>query len=302
MIARLLLLDDGKPGHFNQSLAFARLLGCSFETVRVGFPGRLQKTLSYLFGAMAHYTPGLFRLGKEPEGPFDAVVSAGTNTYYANLTLSRRFRCRSIAVMLPRGYRYADFDRILAQEHDLPPQRDNIIPLPVNLCDPRPAGVFSPEQGVRYAGLIVGGPNRVFDMPVSNLQEQINSIARLLPGHALVVATSRRTPPDVEALLAGEIFREAWIYSQDPVNPIPDFLVHCDYLFVTADSTSMISEAVCCGSAAVEVLPLPAKGRPGKFADLIEGLARDGCLHLYQGELADCRRKIDLAALLAGVS
>lgn len=301
MASRLLVLSDGKPGHLNQSLALARLLGCDYEVARVGFPGRTHKVLSYLLGALSVYTARLFRVEPWPAGRCAAVVAAGSDTYYAALTVARQLRCPAIAVMLPRGYRYADFSRIFAQEHDAPPRRDNLAVIPVNLCAPQPQGVFTPRAGVRYAGVIIGGPNKVYDMPAQTLGAQLEAIARQLPGHELVVATSRRTPPDVEALLTADRFRQAWLYSRDPANPIPDFLFGCDYLFVTGDSTSMISEAVTAGHGRVEILPLPQRGSPGKHGRMVARLAALGCLHVFDGTLGDADRKIDLTASLGGV-
>ncbi len=46
---RLLILSDGKPGHVNQSIAFARHLGCDYDVCQVRFKSRWAKGLSYFF-------------------------------------------------------------------------------------------------------------------------------------------------------------------------------------------------------------------------------------------------------------
>jgi hypothetical protein len=229
------------------------------------------------------------------------VVSAGSETYYANRTLATKLGMRSVAVMLPSGYRYSGFDQIIAQEHDRPPLRANIHSLPINLCKVRPQSIFQPEAGCHYLGLIIGGPNKVFRMETEKLRKQIEQIVALFPKHKLVVSTSRRTPVEVEEMLPTFNVSEAWIYSSDPANPMPDFLAHCDYVFITGDSTSMISEAVSFGASAVEILPLIETGREKKFSALINGLERRGCLHQFDGRVGACRTKIDLLAELEGV-
>ena len=40
-VSKLLILSDGKPGHVNQSVAFAKLLDLPFEVRRVSFCNRL---------------------------------------------------------------------------------------------------------------------------------------------------------------------------------------------------------------------------------------------------------------------
>ncbi len=91
------------------------------------------------------------------------------------------------------------------------------------------------------------------------------------------------------------------IYSQKPVNPIPDFLAQCERVFITADSTSMISEAVSFGKAGVEVLPLQST-KENKFDRFIAHLEREGYLHRFDGTVKEANRKIDFHDYVKGVS
>jgi mitochondrial fission protein ELM1 len=295
-LRKVLILSDGKPGHLNQSLAFARLLGYSSEVREVILAGRCAKARSYLYDRLGLARPGLFGIAGEIP-PCCAVVSAGSNTYYANKVLAKRLGVPAVAIMLPRGYRY-DFDLIVAQEHDLPPRRRNILALPVNLSWVEPQGLVK-KQGTRpCVALIIGGPSRHFRMDPDRLQEQVERIFGLFPHADLLLTTSRRTPATIEAFLEKMPFRYRIIYSREPVNPIPDFLGISDYVFVTEDSTSMISEAVSFGHASVEVLPLPPAGGRNKVGRMVTRLAGEGYLHRFDGNLGDCHRKFDLRARL----
>ena len=297
---KTVILSDGKPGHVNQSRAFAELSGLDYTIVEVQFRNRVCKGLSYLFDKIGFYTSTLFSVSGNIEN-CSTVVSAGSDTYYANRVLASSLGARSISVMLPSGYRYNGFDLIIGQEHDQPPVKDNIQTLPINLCNVKPQNVFKPRPEERYIGLVIGGPNKVFELNIDNLQQQVEKIFDSFPDHKILVATSRRTPADVDALLTTFSFSESWIYSDDPANPIPDFLAHCDYVFITGDSTSMISEAVSFGRSAVEILPLVSTGQTNKFNELTSGLERRGCLHQFYGEVADCRTKINLSSELKGI-
>jgi hypothetical protein len=229
------------------------------------------------------------------------VVSAGSETYYANKVLARRFGIPAVAIMLPRGYRL-DFDRIIAQEHDRPPRKENILVLPVNLSRVEPRGVFRPRAGERYVALVVGGPNPVFGFDRDQFRQALDSIFAGFPGCRIVVATSRRTPAEIEEEIDRHPFEEKFLYSRDPVNPIPDFLASCEYVFLTADSTSMISEAVTFGRARIEILPLPARSDPGKYGRMIGSLVELGCVHRFDGRPGAANRKIDLAGMLGGIT
>jgi len=295
-----LILSDGKPGHVNQSIAMARNLGRPFEIVGVRFRNRPFKLLSFLLDRIGVYTPSLLRWDP-PEGDFCAVVSAGSETYYANKVLARRLEVPAVAIMLPRGYRL-DFDLIIAQEHDNPPVKKNILSLPVNLSRVEPQGVFRPRAGVRYVALVVGGPNPVFGFDRNRFRQALDAVFACFPEFRIVVTTSRRTPADIEEEIDRHPFEEKIIYSRNPVNPIPDFLASCEYVFLTADSTSMISEAVTFGRAKIEIIPLPTRKDPGKYDRMIGRLVELGCVHRFDGRPGTADRKIDLADMLGGIT
>jgi mitochondrial fission protein ELM1 len=297
---RILILSDGKPGHVNQSIALARLLDSPFETVRVGFRNRPFKLLSCLLDRVGVYLPSLL-LWDPPEGTFRAVVSAGSGTYYGNKILARRFNVPSVAIMLPRGYRL-DFDLIIAQDHDDPPVRKNILSLPVNLCRVEPTGVFRAREGERYVALVVGGPNPVFGFDRDRFRQALDAVFAGFPDFRIVVTTSRRTPADIEEEIDRYPFEEKILYSRNPVNPIPDFLASCEYVFITADSTSMISEAVTFGRARIEIIPLARRKDSGKYGRMIGNLAELGCVHVFDGRPGTANRKIDLAEALRGIT
>ena len=297
---KILILSDGKAGHVNQSIALARHLGIPWETVMVRFRNRPFKLLSHVLDHVGMYLPSLLRWDP-PGGEFCAVVSAGSETYYANKVLARRFGIPAVAIMLPRGYRL-DFDRIIAQEHDRPPRKKNILVLPVNLCRVEPQGVFRPRAGERYVALVVGGPNRVYRYDRDKFRQALDSIFAGFPGCRIVVTTSRRTPADIEEEIDRYPFEEKFLYSRDPVNPIPDFLASCEYVFLTADSTSMISEAVTFGRARIEILPLATRGDTGKYGRMTGKLVELGCVHLFEGSPGTADRKIDLAGMLGGIT
>jgi mitochondrial fission protein ELM1 len=299
VLAKVLILSDGKPGHVNQSIAFARLFDLPFEVRRVSFCNRLCKALSYFFDRLGLTAGWLFKIdGDLPE--CSVVVSTGSETYYANRVLARSRGWRSVAIMLPRGYRY-DFDLIVAQQHDRPPIRDNILTLPVNLSYTEPKGLVAREADKPCVSLIIGGPSRHYRMVIAVLEQQMQQIFDLFPGADFLVTTSRRTPPEVEALLDRVPFRYKVIASRQEVNPIPDFLAISDYVFVTEDSTSMISEAVCFGQANVEILPLAKRGNATKIRRMIGHLQQAGSLHVFDGFYGESHRKLDLQAMLREV-
>lgn len=297
---KLLIVTDGKAGHENQSKAFCAALGYDFDCVRTAYPSRAHKALSYAADRLGLLWEQLFTL-EHTDGYYAAVVCAGSTAFYPGKVAARRRGIPVAAILFPGGYRL-NFDCILAPEFDRLPQLPNIIPLPVNLTSTDAAfyakGVAAFRE--RHAGdkpavaVIVGGPNAFASLTAEGLRRDLDRLFALTEGRERWVTTSRRTPPEVEALIETYPFDYKLLYSRDTFNPIPAFVSLCEQLFVTADSTGMISEAVTRGTASVEVL-MTLDTAASKFARFIRNLEAGGSVHIFDGTLGHARRKLDLS-------
>ena len=300
--AKAIVLTDGKAGHENQSKAFARALGLDIELVPVKFKSPFHKMLSYLFDRLGIRTVGLLHgldeLLNSPTPPLphsSTIIGTGSGTFYAAKVLARRLGAKCGVVLYPRGYDLSSFDCILAPSFDNPAKLPNVIEIPANLVA-NDAAFY--EKGVaafkeRYhgatdnlVGVIVGGPNKCSSMTVGWMKARLDEIFAANRGASLCVTTSRRTPADVEALVDSYPWAYKLIYSKDHFNPIPAFVQLAKRLYVTAESTGMLSEACTFGNAEVVALDNLKPG-PHKFRRFVENLRRDGYV--------DGCRKVDLS-------
>ena len=293
-----IILTDGKAGHENQSKAFVRALGLEARLVPVRFKSPAHKTLSYLLDRLGIRTTALFDFGAEP-GEAKWVVGTGSGTFYAAKALSRRLGARCGVVLYPRGYRLPSFNCILAPSFDRPASLPNVVEIPANLVANDAAfydkGVAAFKE--RYAGpteslvgVIVGGPNKCSTMTVEWAKARLDEIFAANRGAQLCVTTSRRTPPEVESLVDSYPWAYKLIYSKDHFNPIPAFVRLAKRLYVTAESTGMLSEACMFGTAEVVALDNLNPG-PHKFRRCVEELRAAGYV--------DGARKIDLSSQFA---
>jgi hypothetical protein len=293
-----IILTDGKAGHENQSKAFARALGCEAEIVPVSFKSKLHKTFSYLLDRIGVRTLCLYN-PFEASKSADVVIGTGSGVFYAVKSLAKSLGIKCGVVLYPRGYDIASFDCVMAPSFDSPKKAKNVVEIPANLVASDEAfyqrGVeafrekYSPGPGNAVA-VIVGGPNKCSTMTAEWMREQLNAIFDANKGCEMWVTTSRRTPPDVEAVVDSFPWNYRLIYSRDHFNPIPAFVKLADRLYVTAESTGMLSEACTFGEA--EVIPLDNLNPGGhKFRRFVEGLQAAG--------YANGRRKIDLSAQFA---
>jgi len=298
MERKVLILTDGKAGHENQSKAFARALGCDFDLLEVHFNSKLAKAASYLYDRLGIASLALLSPAGGaawPTGGYAAVLGTGSGTFYAAKALARRLGVKCGVVLYPRGYCLSTFDCVLAPAFDRPAKAPNVIELPANLVASDAAFYEKGVEAYRARtsvvpeiAVIVGGPNKCSTLTVDWMKARLDEIFAL-PG-AKAVTTSRRTPPEVESLVGSYPWDWKLLYSQDHFNPIPAFVKLAKRLYVTAESTGMLSEACTFGTAEVVALDNLNPG-PHKFRRFVDGLRAGGYV--------DGSRKIDLAEVFA---
>ena len=310
-MGKVLILTDGKAGHENQSKAFARALGCEFDLVEIHFKSKLAKALSYLLDWLGVLNTNLTDLTDSTKRDYVAVIGTGSGTFYAAKAVAKKLGVKCGVVLYPRGYNVKSFDCVLAPAFDRPKAAANVIEIPANLVANDEAfyskGIedFKAHYGKCSNGgmlecsnaeaVIIGGPNKCSTMTPEWMKAQLDAIfnsklqtSNLKP--EFWVTTSRRTPPDVEAVVDSYPWNYKLLYSKDHFNPIPAFVKLAKKLYVTAESTGMLSEACTFGSAEVVALDNLNPG-PHKFRRFVDDLRKGGYV--------DGNRKVDLSAQFA---
>ena len=310
-MGKVLILTDGKAGHENQSKAFARALGCEFDLVEIHFKSKLAKALSYLLDWLGVLNTNLTDLTDSTKRDYVAVIGTGSGTFYAAKAVAKKLGVKCGVVLYPRGYNVKSFDCVLAPAFDRPKAAANVIEIPANLVANDEAfyskGIedFKAHYGKCSNGgmlecsnaeaVIIGGPNKCSTMTPEWMKAQLDAIfnsklqtSNLKP--EFWVTTSRRTPPNVEAVVDSYPWNYKLLYSKDHFNPIPAFVKLAKKLYVTAESTGMLSEACTFGSAEVVALDNLNPG-PHKFRRFVDDLRKGGYV--------DGNRKVDLSAQFA---
>ena len=322
---KALILSDGRKGHENQSIAFCELKGLDFCICKIGYKNKFLKLCSYALDFFGLYfkifkcdlgeggTAANLKNGSNLNSPaasdsanldaaadrnlnfanFDLFVGAGSTSYYALKFYARRYAKPSVALMYPKGYR-KDFSVIIAGAHDRPKPRANLKISPVSLSFSRPQGLYWPQR--KSIGFIIGGPNSCFEMG-DEILKQIEAVRAQFADCEFALTTSPRTPRATESALEKLGWDYSVIYSRELVNPIGDFLAQCEWVFISEDSVSMISEAVSNGSANVAILSLKRKDAHNKFDDFISALVSTGHARRYDEALKKTA-KYDLGAFV----
>lgn len=327
---KALILSDGRKGHENQSIAFCELKGLDFCICKIAYASKFLKLCSYALDFFGLYFK-IFKCDLGGSGTaadrkngsnlnntslnspaasdsanldaasdrnlnfvdFDLFVGAGSTSYYALKFYARRYARPSIALMYPKGYR-KDFSVIIAGAHDRPKPRANLKISPISLSFSRPPGLYKPQR--KSIGFIIGGPNSCFEMG-DEILKQIEGVRARFADCEFALTTSPRTPRATESALENLSWDYSVIYSREPVNPIGDFLAQCEWVFISEDSVSMISEAASNGSANVAILSLKRKDAHNKFDDFINALVSTGHARRYDETLKKTA-KYDLKAFV----
>ena len=268
---RILIISDGKPGHLNQSIAFCKIKKISYDIVEIDFKHKLLKGLSYIADKAGYFTEKFFKEHKQINYEFyDAVVSTGSSTYYFTKYISKKYKLKSIVLMLPKSYDYEDFTYIIAQKHDNPPKLPNLVEIPLNLSMPVCKNYIKKDENKKAIAIVIGGPNEVFNMNLIAIKNVLDEIKNKNIDKEIYITTSRRTPKEIEELIENMQFDYKLIYSKEPqINPIGDFIVKCDEIYITIDSTSMISEVRANSDCKLNIIELESEYEDTKYHRLV---------------------------------
>ena len=245
------LLGD-KTGDNNQLLALAEKIGLPFET----------KRLSYnLFRAVPPRFLGTSLLSLKPEArrqltpPWpDLVLAIGRRSVATARWLRKHHGARLALIGHPRVHP-ANFDLVITTRQYPVPRHDNVVLLPMPMSRlGEPQELNEAETALLSALprplllLALGGPTKYWqldDAAVATAVGELSARAARLGGSVLAIG-SRRTPPDIVASVRAALQPPHGLI-EDPAIRFASLMHDADEIFVTADSISMLSEAIQTG-------------------------------------------------------
>jgi KDO2-lipid IV(A) lauroyltransferase len=303
----VLVLNDGKAGHLNQSLAVAKAIqkarttqgfdldDTKIEIVDVRFKNSFARASLTVAAAYAtwrcHGCMRCMRLAltaqcydKLMSTYAEFVVSAGSGLAPVNVFMAKENSARNVIVMAPPfPITRLKFDLAIVPRHDDPPNCANVV---ITKMAPNLLGEKMPRPASDTLGALIGGDNPEYSLTGDISRAAVSAIKSFTAssGAGLSLTTSRRTPKAVEAIVKNALKGDARLRTlviaseNNPPDTVKNILSESRVVVVTEESISMISEAVSAGRKVV-VLKL-AKNRPGtsKHARSIAQLEREGYL------------------------
>ena len=275
---RILILSDGRPGHFNLSEGIAAAIGRLRPTtvtriaVRRGrWPGPVLAALTRLPPLPpGHLLAATYGIDVDALPAIDIVISAGAETLAANIWVARARAVPNLFYGSLRQYRPTDFSLVLTSYRRNAGRPRHMLALkpsaldPDQLTDSREHKQSDPSQPPTRAALLLGGDAGTFSYTDTDWDRLLGFLpaAHAAFGTTWLVSNSRRTPTHVSDRVAdlaraakGGIERFVDVRTAG-AGPLAEILGAVDAVVCTDDSSSMISECIWAQLPVIGVTPV----------------------------------------------
>ena len=282
---KALLLTEGMHGMISQVEGMAKALNAEYshKIVRLSFPWNL---IPPKFTPISQIVLKDKIYINENETP-DVIISCGRKSVIPSIFLKKKnSQIFTIHIQDPK-VNFKNFDAIVAPEHDNL-KGDNIYTskgaihyiteLEISKASQYLADKIKSEKIV---SIILGGPNKYYSFnsdQIINIFNQIKSIF-VSNGYKVIIIPSMRTPKETINLAIKEMGSCGHVVNVVDKQAYLSAYALANYVIVTCDSTSMISEAATSGKP-IFVAHMKAKRNNYRFKRFFElfkqmGITRD---------------------------
>jgi mitochondrial fission protein ELM1 len=284
------ILTDGKKGTENQCIGLASLLGLQpiVKKITPKFPW------SFL-PAPLWFSPlkGITGLEGEEKWP-DILIASSRSAAPVAKEIKRQSNGHTFTIFLQNPYISPEnFDVVIAPQHDKLNHPHVISTLfPFHCVTPEALETAHKHYdkllstlSSKKVAVLLGGKTRHYQMTPSTMEMygvQLRNIAKRQSIGYMVTASRRTDEKCFEAFKLGLGSAPRFIFDGTGENPYMGFLAHADIIIVTADSVSMISEAVSTGKP---VYLLELSGRSKRLGAFHQSLIDKGYVRLFKGKL-----------------
>lgn len=276
-----IIVENGLTGTENQCLGVAEALGMDFEVKRITLRQPWKFLTPYLgFEQSWSFTPAF-------KGPWpDIVIAGGRKALAAARYIKKQSGGKTFTVILqnPR-VKSKYFDLIAAPAHD-DVRGENVISTigaPNRITHDKLAaakikfGAFESIPSPRVA-VLIGGNSKTHKLTKPLMKKLIADLKNLNCG--LMMTASRRTGAENLQMLKHAHIGFLWDGTGE--NPYHGMLAWADYILVTNDSVSMISDAATTGKP-VYIIPLEGSSR--RFDRFYDLLRQKNITRIFDGAL-----------------
>ncbi len=270
---QIIAFFDGRPGHEKQTRGIIRALKRMTPVTVTKVTVPIKSLSSALLDWLSFFCLQSLKRGPEKrESVSQLLIGTGSHTHLAMLAHPDRGKSRVVTCMTPAHCFLSSFDLCFVPEHDEVKERTNIFTTigPPNTCYNR--GHHDLEKGL----IVVGGADeKSHTWNSETVVTQIQCIIEIQSNIQWTLSSSPRTPQKCNEMLkelAAKNFHASFFpFAETQPGWIEEKYDECTWAWVTADSMSMIFEALTAGCK-VGILPVTWKKERNKFQKSVASL------------------------------
>ena len=267
---KLLVIKDDKPGHYNQTDGLVLYLkeiynDLEVEYIQIEIKSKLtRKILRFLLNTFSDffqenslkYLSFFYKTFDIPKNKPDLIISTGGNTSNLNAWFAKVYKCKNILNGALRGLKEELFTNITTVI-DLGYKNQIILDVAPNTITKEKLLEKSEEFlklnnldiNQKYYTLLIGGNGAGYKYDNKFYDDLIKFVKKVSKEKNIkwLITTSRRTPVEIENKLEDKLkgFYTYFVaYNKKEEKILLPFLGLSDVIFVTEESSSMISEAI----------------------------------------------------------
>ena len=272
-----LLLTEGMHGMISQVEGLANSLNIEFIHEKI-------ELNSFWKLIPPKFTPSQnFTFKNDIKKNFDIVISCGRKSVIPSIYLKKKYKGKimNIHIQDPKVSLH-NFDYVVVPQHDSL-NGNNVITsigaihyLKQDELDQNENYLKNKINKEKIISLIIGGPNKYYNYNDKSIGEIFTKIQKnfIDNGYQLIVIPSMRTPQKIINKATNYFDKNQVIINNVDKKAYLSSLKLADYIVVTCDSTSMISEAAITGKPiyVAQMTPIKKNYRFEKFFNLFRSL------------------------------
>lgn len=295
-VPKILVLSDGKPGHYNQSLGIIdRLDNVNAQVIQLKFKKKWRDNLIRVFGYLFGGTKipdkliiAILKWGLDKSSAdeilrvkdFDIILSTGSSVASLNLLLGKLIKAKTVVCTRPSPLGVKHFDLAILPEHSRPRKIPNNVVMTFgvpNRVTPESARIAGTEllekinvSARSIIGVLLGGDDpyyRITADMVSDLVDILLQVCEQIDAQ-IALTTSRRTSNQIEDILGLKLRCHPlcclFVSAKENVqgNIVQGIIGISELTIVTEDSFSMVCESASSGKKTLILNVVRKKGEP----------------------------------------
>ena len=290
----ILAITDNKLSSLNQCNSIINELKrvskkkivVEYMEVYRGLLGYLPNFLIYFFLRIRYYF--------EPSKKIDFIISCGRISAPFNLVFKKNSIAKNCHILNPY-FKKNEFDQIIIPEHDITKEiNKNFVTTFGTLVDlkrfkKKNKNIRKPfDTTKKKISFLIGGNGKSSKILPEELEGTIKILNFLSKEYEVIYCFSRRTPINIKDMIKQKASKKNLFFPQKQINPYWCLLNISEYIFVTSDSISMLSDALSSGK---KVYIVPIKKIKTKIKNFTKIILKKKMAKLFNGKLENWKYK-----------